>query len=154
YGIERGDRVVLWGTGSPEWVLTAFAVYRLGAVTVPLDPQWPAQEVDAAARLTEAKLICAAPRLCETIGAALSAVSCPVVKLAAPFVPGPHVGPLPGAESTGAVADAAGLASIIFTSGTTLAPKGVPLTHENFLSNVRAVIQVVPSPRERMLSML
>ena len=150
HGIERGDRIVLWGTGSPEWVLTAFAAYRLGAVTVPLDPQWPAQEVDAAARLTEAKLICAAPRLSETLGAA----SCPVVKLAAPFVPGPHVGLLPDARSTVAVGDAADLASIIFTSGTTLAPKGVPLTHDNFLSNVRAVIQVVPSSRERMLSML
>ncbi len=150
HGIGRGDRVVLWGTGSPEWVLTAFAVYRLGAVTVPLDPQWPAQEVDAAAGLTEAKLICAAPRLAATLRDA----SCPVVRLAAPFVPAPHVGLLPGAESPGAVGDAADLASIIFTSGTTLAPKGVPLTHENFLSNVRAVLQPVPSSRERMLSML
>jgi long-chain acyl-CoA synthetase len=150
YGIERGDRVVLWGTGSPEWVLTAFAVYRLGAVTVPLDPQWPAQEVDAAGRLTGAKLICAAPRLAETLGTA----SCPVVKLAAPFVPAPHVGLLPGAESIGQVGNSSDLASIIFTSGTTLAPKAVPLTHDNFLSNVRAVIQYVPSSRERMLSML
>ncbi len=155
HGIARGDRVVLWGSGSPEWVLTALAVYRLGAVTVPLDPQWPAQEVDDAARLTEAKLICAAPRLAETLRTA----SCPVVKLAAPFVPGPHVGLLPGAQSAGEVGDSGGLdsndlASIIFTSGTTLAPKAVPLTHENFLSNVRAVLQYMPSSRERMLSML
>lgn len=150
YGIGQGDRVVLWGSGSPEWVITALAVYRLGAVTVPIDPQWPASEVDDAARLTEAKLICAAPRLAETLRVA----SCPVVKLAAPFVPGPHVGLLPGAESAGAVGDSGDLASIIFTSGTTLAPKAVPLTHENFLSNVRAVLQYVPSSRERMLSML
>ncbi len=156
YGIAHGDRVVLWGTGSPEWVLTALAVYRLGAVTVPLDPQWPASEVEDAARLTETRLICAAPRLAETLGAA----SCPVVKLVAPFVPGPHVGLLPGATSAaGAEGDSGGvsssdLASIIFTSGTTLAPKAVPLTHENFLSNVRAVLQYVPSSRERMLSML
>ncbi|HEV7504753.1 MAG TPA: AMP-binding protein [Thermoanaerobaculia bacterium] len=155
YGIAHGDRVVLWGSGSPEWVLTALAVYRLGAVTVPIDPQWPASEVDDAARLTEAKLICAAPRLAETLRAA----SCPVVKLAAPFVPGPHVGLLPGAKSASEVGDSGGLdsgdlASIIFTSGTTLAPKAVPLTHENFLANVRAVLQYVPSSRERMLSML
>ncbi|HZF12895.1 MAG TPA: AMP-binding protein [Thermoanaerobaculia bacterium] len=149
YGIERGDRVVLWGSGSPEWVLTALAVYRLGAVTVPLDPQWPAEEVEDAARLTEAKLICAAPRLAATLHAA----SCPVTQLAAPFVPGPHVGLLPGASAE-AVGDSGDLASIIFTSGTTLAPKAVPLTHANFLSNVRAVIQYVPSSRERMLSML
>jgi long-chain acyl-CoA synthetase len=50
--------------------------------------------------------------------------------------------------------DSGDLASIIFTSGTTLAPKAVPLTHDNFLSNVRAVLQYVPSSRERMISLL
>jgi long-chain acyl-CoA synthetase len=153
YGIGRGDRVVLWSPGSPEWVLTALAVYRLGAVTVPLDPQWPAAEVDAAARLTEAKLICAAPRLAGTLTAP-GVASCPVAVLAAPFVPPPHVGLLPGAESVGAVGEASDLASIIFTSGTTLAPKAVPLTHENFVANVRAVLQYVPYSRERLISML
>jgi long-chain acyl-CoA synthetase len=151
YGIERGDRVVLWGSGCPEWVLTAFAVYRLGAVTVPLDPQWPAEEVADAARFTGAKLICAAPRLSTTIRTA----SCPVVRLAAPFVPAPHVGPLPGADTTAHSPAAPGdLASILFTSGTTLAPKAVPLTHDNFLSNVRAVLQPVGSSRERVISLL
>jgi long-chain acyl-CoA synthetase len=35
------------------------------------------------------------------------------------------------------------IASIPFTSGTTLAPKGVLLTHRNFLSNVRSLLAVV-----------
>jgi long-chain acyl-CoA synthetase len=35
------------------------------------------------------------------------------------------------------------MASIPFTSGTTLAPKGVPLTHDNFLSDVRALLEIV-----------
>jgi long-chain acyl-CoA synthetase len=150
YGIDRGDRVALVSGGSPEWALTTLAVYRLGAVTVPVDPQWPAGEIAAAAAFTGAKLICAAPHL----RAALAGAGCPVVALAAPFVPAPHVGLLPGAERPYVAGRGADIASIIFTSGTTVAPKAVPLSHENFLSNVRGLMPVMQSSRERLLSVL
>lgn len=56
-GVGPGDRVVLWASGSPEWAITAFAVLRLGAVLVPVDPQWPVGEAVEAARLVGAKVI-------------------------------------------------------------------------------------------------
>lgn len=126
YGIGRGDRVALWAGGSPEWVLTALAAHRLGAAVVPLDPQWPADEVARAARLVDARLICVGPgrEPVPDLG------EVPVADLAAPFVPEPEVGLLPEARST-AAADETGeddLASVLFTSGTTVAPKAVPLT--------------------------
>ena len=151
YGIARGDRVALVSGGSPEWALTTLAAYRLGAVTVPLDPQWPAGEIADAAAFTGAKLICVAPQL---RAALVAAARCPVVVLAAPFVPAPHVGLLPGADVAAIPGKGSDVASIIFTSGTTVAPKAVPLSHENFLSNVRGLMPVMNSSRERMLSVL
>ncbi|MGE3273458.1 MAG: AMP-binding protein [Chloroflexota bacterium] len=48
-----------------------------------------------------------------------------------------------------------GLAEIIFTSGTTGAPKGVMLTHANILSNVQAAQAALPiAVGERLLSLL
>jgi long-chain acyl-CoA synthetase len=150
HGIVAGDRVVLWGSASPEWVLTSFAVHRLGAVTVPLDPQWPAAEVEDAARFTGAKLVCAAPGL----RAGLADGERDVVELAAPFVPEPDVGLLPGADPSPAPVATDAVATILFTSGTTVAPKAVPLTHGNLLANVRALVPVMRTSRERLLSVL
>jgi fatty-acyl-CoA synthase len=36
-GVRRGDRVVLWMTNTPEWVLSALAIMRLGAAVVPIN---------------------------------------------------------------------------------------------------------------------
>ncbi len=157
HAIGPRDRVVLVATGCPEWVITTLAVQRLGATTVPLDPQWPAMEVVQAARLVEAKLICAAPHLVASLSSALSETdgqACSVVALAPPFVPESDVGPLPGVEASAAMGDTNDLASIIFTSGTTVAPKAVPLTHANYLANVRDLVPLMELTRERLLSVL
>jgi fatty-acyl-CoA synthase len=44
-GVRRGDRVVLWMTNSIEWVVSAFAVLRLGAALVPVNTFLKAEEI-------------------------------------------------------------------------------------------------------------
>ena len=52
-------------------------------------------------------------------------------------------------------ADDSSIASILFTSGTTIAPKAVPLTHRNLLANASALLRVHPiRPADEMLSVL
>jgi fatty-acyl-CoA synthase len=36
-GVRRGDRVVLWMTNTPEWVVSSFAAMRIGASVVPIN---------------------------------------------------------------------------------------------------------------------
>src|SRR6202044_935901 len=59
-GISPGDRVVLWGRSSAEWVAAFFGCILRGAVAVPMDPAATpdfagrvAQEVDAKLLLTD-----------------------------------------------------------------------------------------------------
>jgi fatty-acyl-CoA synthase len=38
FGVEIGDRVAVWATNRPEWILLQIATAKIGAIVVPLDP--------------------------------------------------------------------------------------------------------------------
>jgi len=44
-GVRRGDRLVLWMTNTPEWVVCSFAAMRLGAAVVPINTFLKAAEI-------------------------------------------------------------------------------------------------------------
>jgi fatty-acyl-CoA synthase len=45
-GITRGDRVALWATNVPEWIILQFALAKIGAVLVTVNTSLKAAEVD------------------------------------------------------------------------------------------------------------
>lgn len=152
-GLEPGDRIALCGENGPEWGLTYLAIIRAGMTAVPLDPQWPAAELWQAARFAGAKLMCAGSSTFEGLKESWRSQDAELVALGQPFVP-------PPAASRDALADpiptpVTAIASILFTSGTTLAPKAVPLTHRNLIANAAALLQVHPvQPADEFLSVL
>ena len=162
-GLAPGERVALISENRPEWAVAYFAVTAAGGTAVPLDVQLGDSEVANVLRHAGCRMAVAsgkqAPRLlaAELNGAPLARV----VDLDADAGgertlafhavlknPDPAPPPLPRVES-----DA--LASILYTSGTTGTPKGVMLSHGNFLANVESVMKFrLVNAEDNLLSVL
>ena len=56
-GVERGERVVLWATNVPEWIVLQFALAKIGAVLVTANTSLRAREVDYLLRQSEAATV-------------------------------------------------------------------------------------------------
>jgi len=139
-GLRPGDRVAICGENGPEWALTYLAAMGAGLTAAPLDPELPPSEIWASARFAGAKLMCAGQTTHDALAAARASDDGDVVLMREPFVPPPAAArdPMPDPVSV----DESAVASILFTSGTTVSPKAVPLTHRNLLSNARALLQM------------
>ncbi|KAK3371932.1 hypothetical protein B0H63DRAFT_483321 [Podospora didyma] len=56
-GVEKGDRVVVGLGNCPEFAALTYAVFKLGAILVPLNPAFNEKQVKAALRHLEAKIL-------------------------------------------------------------------------------------------------
>jgi fatty-acyl-CoA synthase len=163
-GVDRGEHVGIWSMNVPEWVVSQFAVGRIGAVLVNVNPAYRVHELrDALTMADVATLIVGAPfkgsnfvemveTLCPEVAAATAPDwSCdrfPRLKrlIALDGRPGPGWCTWSDLESgdeaaRSELADrvrstrATDVYNIQFTSGTTGLPKGAMLTHRNVLMN-------------------
>jgi HIP---CoA ligase len=56
-GIEKGDRVGLWGPNTSEWILAALGILGAGGILVPLNTRWSGEEVGYALRKADASAL-------------------------------------------------------------------------------------------------
>ena len=52
-GVDAGEHVGIWSMNVPEWVVTQFAVARIGAVLVNVNPAYRIHELEDALRLAD-----------------------------------------------------------------------------------------------------
>lgn len=127
--IGTGERVLLCGENCPEWVAAFWGCLLRGVVVVPLDKESTAEFASSVQRQTDAKLLVANSGALVPAGLAV-----PRLELEALSELIAHHDTAP-ARVEGITEET--LVEIIFTSGTTSAPKGVMLTHGNLLANLQ-----------------
>ncbi len=147
-GVQPRDRIVLCGDNSPEWILAAFAVFAVGAIAVPLDPQPTEQEACTLLAHCSPRGVFGSPRLLPMLQHVLEPQA---AEAALPFVIAlspeafdrlePREAPERRIGSDPLAGDA--VAAILYTSGTTGTPKGVMLTHRNFLFDAERCLELL-----------
>ena len=162
-GIQPGERVGLISENRPEWSIADLAVLSAGAVVVPIYTTQAPDQIrfileDSGARA----LLISGGRILKHAREGFEAVDTlrDIVIFDPKSVAGVRGGvALESVEGRGAEIDGKDpdafdkligrgrpddLATIIYTSGTTGEPKGVMLTHDNFIANVRSITTGLP----------
>jgi long-chain acyl-CoA synthetase len=163
-GVAPGDRVALVSENRPEWTVAYFAVTAAGATAVPLDVQLSDGELAIVLAHAGCRMAVAsgkqAPRLLAVKAggeAALRVVDLDAdasTERALAFRPILRDHGETERPSLPTVGDGA-LASILYTSGTTGTPKGVMLSHGNFLANAQSILEFgLVNRRDNLLGLL
>jgi len=143
-GVGHSDRVILCGENCPEWVIAYFSASCAGATVVPLDRQWRPEDIAEIAKFVEAKAAIVSDNFVNPIASALRDVGLDIPVLS--FSELTEVPESPDALPRHALRAPRpdDVASIIFVTGPTVEPRGAMLTHRNFISNLRAIVKVLP----------
>ncbi len=146
-GLEPGDRVGLILGNCPEFLESFYAIIYAGGVVVPLNPQWKPSEIYYPLQNSEARfLIFSAEQEASILqmdreGLALEKIIV-VGKAESPeWIKYSQI--FSDQEIPCQAGNDEDLAGLIYTSGTTGKPRGVMLTHKNYLTNVSQINSVL-----------
>ena len=139
-GIRKGDRVAILSGNMPNWCIAYFAVTSMGAVVVPILPDFHPDEVQSIMQHSESKALFVSQKLRNSVVGLQSDTLTHIVAiedfsmLSGELADAPVVtSELPVDSDT---------ASIIYTSGTTGRSKGVMLSHRNITYNAEQCLHI------------
>ena len=140
-GIRRGDRVAILSGNMPNWCITYFAIVNMGAIVVPILPDFHPDEVQTILQHSGSKAVFISQKLLIKIAGIQNETLTHQIAIE-------DFSLLKG-ELTGETTDVplelpveTDLASIIYTSGTTGRSKGVMLTHRNITFDAEMCLHI------------
>ncbi|MFG1812781.1 AMP-dependent synthetase/ligase [Kribbella sp. NPDC049174] len=149
-GVKHGDRVALLSPTRYEWTLVDYAIWSIGAVTVPIfetssatQIQWILTDSEAVAAVVESAAHGAVVESARADAPALQEVwqieAGAVEELT---VLGQQISDAEFDKRRTAV-ESEDLATLIYTSGTTGRPKGCKISHANFIAELDPAVKVL-----------
>ena len=151
-GLQKGDKVAILGGNMPNWAASYFATVISGRVAVPILIDFTAFEIvnilehsDAKALIISTKLQYKIPEhILNKLQLVVRMDSLETLKIAEEAEYQNYSEPIPEDQ-----------ASIIYTSGTSGASKGVMLTHSNICAQIEMIMNLFPVyPEDTFLSIL
>ncbi|NEW83150.1 MAG: long-chain fatty acid--CoA ligase [Mariniphaga sp.] len=135
-GVSKGDKVVILSTNMPNWGIAYFAITTIGAIAVPILPDFSVTEITNIIEHSESKVLFVSENLLTKIEQFKADPLKTIIrietfeKISGQEVSNAEISP----ESLNSfIVEEDDLASIIYTSGTTGKSKGVMLTHKNLI---------------------
>lgn len=135
-GIDKGDKVAILSANNPWWGMAFFAITGMGAVAVPLLPDFNPTEVANILEHSEAKALFVSEALKYKVHSDENSVANDLLTINlqnSEILVDKQYPCRPGIDIADVEPD--DLASLIYTSGTTGRSKGVMLTHKNIVSD-------------------
>ncbi|UFP94940.1 long-chain-fatty-acid--CoA ligase [Gloeobacter morelensis] len=143
-GYGPGDRIAVVLPNVPEYALAMFALWRLGAVPVLINPQLTGRELDFILRDSQARAVILPEALLGVLAPLRSELpNLQAIVLGVPADQDLNFAGLAATPGQCPVAERHGddIAQIMYTSGTTGTPKGALISHGNLLANARSGVE-------------
>ncbi|MFC1558672.1 AMP-dependent synthetase/ligase [candidate division KSB1 bacterium] len=166
-GINKGDKAAIISENRPEWAIADYGIIHTGALTVPIYPSLPENQMEYILKTSGAKYVIASDsKQCKKINNICGKLDLLkyVISLSEPeeeYTFGiktfddiieegkkDFINNKKKLDELSEQIDSDDVFTIIFTSGTTDNPKGVELTHGNVLSNIEGALNAVEITRE------
>jgi long-chain acyl-CoA synthetase len=164
-GIKKGDRLCLISEGRNSWVIGELGILYTGAINVPLSAKLNPEEIKFRINHSEARMVLTSSIQAQKLKEVIT--GCPVIEKIVHFDTQEEYAPdeihfnevrkigrewlespenMTLFENTSKEITPSDFANICYTSGTTADPKGIILTHGNYVTNIYQAYSLIDIP--------